>query len=117
MKNKIKPIIVALIIFCVIFSIMYIKYLKTTEYTITITDKERCVENKDKYVYKVWGEDTQGKMLVFNNEDNLLFLKWNSATIQGELKEDHKYKIKVCGIRVPILSMFENIIEYEEIID
>ena len=88
-------------------------YTHTSEYTITITDKERVYQSEESK-YLVFGEDANGSSLVFENTDSLFYGKWNSSNIQGQLKEGNTYTIKVYGYRIPILSMYENIIEVKE---
>lgn len=90
------------------------------EYIITVTDKERVVtvDNDDGDVsskYLIFGDNEAGETLVFQNVDDWLRGKYNSSTIQGSLKEGHTYKIIVVGYRVPFLSMYENIISFEEL--
>ena len=89
-----------------------------TEYTITVTDKERIYEGSgdtSSSKYLVFGDDENGNSLVFENTDTLLRGKWDSSNIQGQLKEGNTYKITVVGYRVPFLSMYQNIINVEEV--
>lgn len=87
-----------------------------TDYTITVTDKERVYSSRRKISkYLIFAEDKDKNSLVFENTDCLLRGKWNSSNIQGELKEGHAYNITVVGFRIPILSMYQNIIKVEEI--
>ena len=89
-----------------------------TEYTITVTDKERIYSGSgdtSSSKYLVFGDDENGNSLVFENTDTLLRGKWDSSNIQGQLKEGNIYKIIVVGYRVPFLSMYQNIIKIEEI--
>lgn len=79
------------------------------EVTFTVTDKERIVESN--------GETTSSRYLiftngeVFENTDSLLRLKFNSADIQGQLREGDTYDATVYGWRVPFLSMNRNIVD------
>ena len=87
------------------------------EYTITITEKERIIEAVEESVsskYLVFGEDENGKVLVFENTDNLLRGKWNSSTVQGSLKVGKTYTIVAVGYRIPFFSCYEKIIYFEE---
>ena len=89
-----------------------------TEYTITVTDKERIYTgsgNSSSSKYLVFGDDQNGNSLVFENTDCFIRGKWNSSNIQGQLKEDNAYKITVIGYRVPFLSWYQNIIKIEEV--
>lgn len=89
-----------------------------TEYTITVTDKERIYTGSgdtSSSKYLVFGEDKNGNSFVFENTDTLLRGKWNSSNIQGQLKEGNTYKVTVVGYRVPFFSWYQNIIKVEEI--
>lgn len=115
-ENKMFRVAVILIaiIFLSIISFNFICTFNDTEYTITVTGKERIVEDfSSKYL--VFSEDTHGNVLVFENTDSLLRWKWDSSNIQGQLKEGNTYKIVVVGFRVPFLSMYQNIIKVEEV--
>ena len=83
--------------------------------TVTVTDKERIVQNNDsRYLIYTTMEDT-GETLVLENTDNLLRLKFNSSDLYAELEEGKTYDVTVVGIRVGIFSWYENILEVEEI--
>lgn len=89
-----------------------------TEYTITITDKERIYEgsgDSSSSKYLVFGDCENGDSLVFENTDCFIRGKWNSSNLQGKMKEGNTYKITVVGYRVPFFSMYQNIIKVEEI--
>lgn len=88
-----------------------------TEYTITVTDKERIYDGSgdtSSSKYLVFGDDENGNSLVFENTDCFIRGKWNSSNIQGQLKEGNTYKITVVGYRVSLFSMYQNIIKVEE---
>ena len=89
-----------------------------TEYTITVTDKERIYTgsgNSSSSKYLVFGDDQNGNSLVFENTDCFIRGKWDSSNIQGQLKVGNTYKITVIGYRVPFLSWYQNIIKIEEV--
>lgn len=89
-----------------------------TEYTITITNKERIYEGSggnSSSKYLVFGDCENGDSLVFKNTDCFIRGKWNSSNLQGKMKEGNTYKITVVGYRVPFFSMYQNIIKVEEI--
>lgn len=98
--------------------ILFVGYMLATSfndktYTVKVTDKER-VNKSDSSKYLVFCEDENGEVLVFENTDELLRLKFNSSTVQGTIKQGGKYKLTVVGFRVPFLSMYQNIIKVEE---
>lgn len=51
---------------------------------------------------------------VFQNTDFLLFWKFNSGTIQMELKDNQEFTVTVIGWRIPFFSMFRNILKIEQ---
>lgn len=88
------------------------------EYTITVTDKERIVDTDGETItskYLIFGEDEDGNVLVFRNSDEPIRGKWNSSTVQGSLKVGKTYTVVVVGYRIPFLSCYENIIDFEEV--
>lgn len=112
MKRTIIIISVILVI-AVSFVFGIISSFNDHEYFITMTDKERVIENGDSK-YLVFGDTDKGVGIVLENTDNLIRGKFNSSDIQGGLKIGKHYKVTVVGYRVPILSWYENIIDIEE---
>lgn len=120
--SKVKFIVVAVVIvFIAIFSEVIFSF-NDTEYTATITDKDRITESskdsdgnsKTSSKYLVFADDENGNSLVFENKDCFIRFKFNSSNIQGQLKEGHTYRITVVGYRVPFLSWYQNIIKVDE---
>lgn len=77
--------------------------------TIKVTDKERVTTGtgssfSSKYLIYTDNE-------VFEDTDALLYSKFNSSDIYGKLHKDSTYKVVVVGMRIPVLSMYRNIIE------
>ena len=120
-KKNTKTFFVAIMIAVIlVLSIGYeaIFSFNDTEYTITITDKERIYEGRgdtSSSKYLVFGDDDNGNSLVFENTDCFIRGKWNSSNIQGQLKEGNTYKVTVVGYRVSFFSMYQNIIKIEDI--
>jgi len=108
--NKIYPFIIAFLLLITIT--MVIEYKSVDVIQITVTDKERIVTGS--------GENTSSKYLVytenevFQNTDNILFLKFGSADVQNRLRVDSTYTVKVNGYRIPLTSSFRNILEIVE---
>ena len=48
---------------------------------------------------------------VFRNDDSFWHLKYNSSDVYGLLDKGKYYDIKVYGWRIPILSMYPNIVK------
>ena len=120
-KKNTKTFFVAIMIVVIlVLSIGYeaIFSFNDTEYTITVTDKERIYEGSgdtSSSKYLVFGDDDNGNSLVFENTDCFIRGKWNSSNIQGQLKEGNTYKVTVVGYRVSFFSMYQNIIKIEEV--
>lgn len=111
-------IIMIVVIFVLSIGLEAIFSFNDTEYTITVTDKERVYEESgdtSSSKYLVFGDDNNGNSLVFENTDCFIRGKWNSSNIQGQLKEGNTYKVTVVGYRVSFFSMYQNIIKIEEV--
>ena len=65
--------------------------------------------------YMVYTELEDGGVRVFRDEDVLMRLKFNSSDIYAQLHAGKKYKFRVIGWRIPLLSKYENIISVDEI--
>jgi hypothetical protein len=114
MKKSMSELIVIIITLALAIIVTLTQNFNDTEYTITVTDKERVVTQKSSY-YLVFGEDESENVLVFENADTLFRGKFDSSNIQGKLKIGGTYTVTVVGYRIPFLSMYQNIIEVEEI--
>lgn len=119
MRNQ-KLMIVAFVglILLLIIGSQVVFNFNDTEYTITITDKERIHEGSEDISsskYLVFGDDENGNSLVFENTDCFIRGKWNSSNLQGKMKEENTYRITVVGYRIPFFSMYQNIIKVEKI--
>lgn len=84
--------------------------------TVTITEKERVVRG-DSSQFMVWGEDQYGEVHAFRNTDIWMRGKFDSADVQGNLREGETYELTLIGHRVRILSWFPNIIGFEQVED
>lgn len=83
-------------------------------YTVTITDKG-IKRSGDSDRYLIYTTLENGSIVTFQNTDNFFYGKFNSSNIYADLVVGSKYKIKVVGFRIPFLSSYQNIIEYEKI--
>lgn len=101
-----KKLIISAIALIAIGSAFY--YSTVEEVEIKVNDKEHVMyrngsDLEDKYMVFTEGE-------VFENTDDLFYLKFNSSDVQNELKVDSSYSVKVIGWRIPAMSMHRNII-------
>lgn len=82
--------------------------------TVTVTDKSERTQVDSE------GRIQSSKYLVFTetetleNTDVFVLGKFHSSDIQGRLREDSTYTLRVYGWRVPFLSMYRNIIDVSE---
>lgn len=85
----------------------------------TVVDKERvCRNTSDRVVcrYEVRIHGINGhENEVLENRDEIVHGKFNSADVQNNLIVGEKYRFRVSGWRIPVLSAFRNIIGYERI--
>ena len=99
---------------CAIFLIILFlfKTFVSGTYTVTVTDKD--IKNyKHDSKYLIYCRDENNEIAVFENEDSFIFGKFHSSDIYADIEVGAKYKFATRGPRVPILSMYPNIIEYE----
>lgn len=111
-KSSFSTFVIVFTIVIFIIAIIYSMVLSFNDhsYTITVTDKER-VNKEEESKYLIFGEDENGNIYVFENTDSLLRLKFNSSDIYAKIKEGETYTFTVIGLRIPIFSEYENIIE------
>ena len=99
------------VVIVIVFCLANISSLVTSEYNnLVVTDKSYS-GSEDGFI--VWMEDLDGTQYEFSNNDVWLRGKFDSTTVQGNLKVGSTYRIKTCGWRIPLFSCYENIIEYE----
>lgn len=53
---------------------------------------------------------------VFQNTDSLLALKYRSSDMYHELKVGKVYDCRTEGFRIPLFSMYKNLLECEEVV-
>lgn len=89
---------------------------------------QRTLDNvliKDKQISTETDADKNGKVVstyliftdhgVFRNDDAGWFAKFDSSDFYGELDIGKRYRLKVYGWRIPILSMYPNIVRKKEL--
>lgn len=101
----------ALLVGSVVYTVVYTiaAYNHTQEYKGTITEKYNKRSYKQDKFYIVLDDKT-----VIENSDLLFKGKFNSADIQPKLKVGEKVTIKTVGYRIPILSTYPILYEFEE---
>lgn len=113
-KRNLIVFLIAVVIFISSIGLMTAAQLNENTYEVTILNKE-VKKTSDSYKYLIFTELENGEVRVFENTDSLLRWKFNSSDLYGELKEGGSFIINVYGFRIPLLSMYENIYEVEEV--
>lgn len=111
--------IVALIVGFTLFGSVFRTFDKgMNRYDIesTVTDKD--VKNSgDDSKYLVFTKDDSGEVHVFEITDSWIAGRFNSSDTYAEIEVGKKYRFTVGGKRVPLLSWYPNIYEFEELND
>lgn len=103
--------LIGILLLGLVVTIPYVaKYANNDTYEITITDKE-VKKDGDSSKYLIFTELEDGTGRVFENTDAWFKGKFDSSSMYGELEIGKTYKIKTIGYRIPILSIYENIVE------
>ncbi len=85
-------------------------------FTYGTRDSVTATVKKTEAVVTGSGSSTKRIYLVFTdketlcNKDSLMYLKFNSSDIYGEIQPGATYRFNVYGWRIPFLSMYRNII-------
>ena len=107
-------IIVAIVVVLIMVGISIYLSFNDTEYVATITKTER-IETDGESKYLIYCKLENGEIRVFENTDTILRGKFNSSDIYADLQIGKTYKFTVIGLRIKFLSVYQNIISYEEI--
>jgi len=92
-------------------TLMYVATEKTVE--IKIHEKHRIASGDTSY-WMVMAEDRDGTPIELTNTDMIWYWKWDSSTIQNELKVGGWYRVRIAGIRLNFLSWYPDIVKIEE---
>lgn len=88
-------------------------YYSEKTYTATVTDKDiKNYDSSSKFLVFTKTED--GKTKVFSMEDTLIKGRWNTADDYAEIEIGETYTFTVIGWRIPFMSEYENIIEFQK---
>ena len=111
MKKKLILILLALLFIGSLFTNAPYQYLtmRTIE-SARIKDKQISTESqkkdgKVKSTYLIYTDHG-----VFRNDDAGWHMKFNSSDLYGNLDKGESYRLTVYGWRIPILSMYPNIV-------
>ena len=107
--------LVFLVIVALIISIpCCASYFSEKDYTITVTDKDiKNYSSSSKFL--VFSKTESGETRVFSMEDTLIKGRWDTADDYAEIQVGETYNVTVIGWRIPFLSEYENIIEFQKV--
>ncbi len=109
-----KFIVIAVCVAALISGGIYQRVSNKQEIVGTVTDK--VVKNsKDESKYLIFTKDEDGNSQVFENVDSLLLTKFNSSDVYAQIEIGETYKFETRGYRVPLLSLYPNIVECEDV--
>lgn len=85
----------------------YVAYGTHQTLTVDVTKTERVVTGSGDTLSSKYLVFTTGE--TFQNRDTIWYGKWNSSDIYGQITPG-RYEIDVYGFRVPLFSMYRNIV-------
>lgn len=109
-------LIIFLVVLFFVFScgvLPFIHYSNVETTTITVNHKERTTSSNGKTTtsyYLIYAEDE-----TLTLRDDMLYGQFNSSDIYGRINIGESYRVKVLGVRVPILSWYRNIVSVESV--
>lgn len=95
----------------VVFLVLSLAFPLVTVRTFEGTLEDRIVDQGNTFL--VLRNISTGKTEVFENEDSLIFWKFNSNDFVKDIKPGVIYIFKVNGMRIPIFSMYRNILSFK----
>jgi len=104
------PFILIAIVLLVAIPVIVVNTTVETYAGCVVTDKDRTTKPKGGSDMRIYTENC-GTFVV---EDNMFYGQFNSADEYSRIKVGSKYDFRAVGVRIPIFSMFPNIIESEE---
>ena len=111
-KFKIGALIIGIVI--IVSIIMFFPHFFRNTYIVTIANKQVKVQN-NKGKYLIYTQMENGDTRVFENTDSLIEFKFNSEDIYGGLRINRTYEVKTYGLRIPLLSYYQNIVKVKGI--
>ena len=84
--------------------------------TITLTVTDKAVKNSgEDGKYLVYCKDSEDKVHVMEVTDTLLRVRFTSSDEYAGIEVGKTYEFTVVGKRIPILSMYPNILSHKEV--
>lgn len=106
-----KPAAIVVVVSILLFGFIGFPYWTAEEVRITVTEKERITTGSGENLSSKYLIFTSGE--VFENTDCWRRGKFGSSDVQNALKEGGSYTVTVYGWRVPLFSMYRNIVKVD----
>lgn len=99
------------------FSVFQSAVVTGSATSCTVTDKDRASDGNGGSDMRIYAEGCNGDsgMRVFQVADNIFVGEFASANTFAEIEIGKTYDLEIRGSRIPVLSMFENIVEAKEV--
>ena len=104
---------IILIISIVVFNVV-ISNINEKNIVVTVTDKDVKVKNNDS-TYLIYTKDKDDNVQVLKITDSILRRRFNSSDVYAVIEPGKTYKFTTVGYRIPIFSMYPNILKYQEV--
>lgn len=118
LKENLVNIVLAALLSCVVFIFAIAPALNKVWYSrqVTVTVMDKGIKNDGEHGrYLIYCKDETGSTQVYQIVDSILKLRFDSSDMYPNLEIGKTYKLTICGKRVPFLSWYPNIYEYEKI--
>lgn len=105
---------VSLVVGVIAFPSFFYTHMTVEEHTITVTDKERVCSTTDgnrTCKYLVFTENNG----TFENTDSIWHFKFDSSDVYGNFVTGNTYEVVDYGWRIPLFSVYPNIVEVNEV--
>lgn len=111
-KFKIGVAIIGIIV--TVNIIIFFPHFFRNTYIVTIANKQvKTLDNKK--IYLIYTQMENGDTRVFESTDSIIEFKFNSEDIYGGLRINRTYEVKTYGLRIPLLSYYQNIVKIKGI--
>lgn len=104
---------IILIISIVVFDVV-VNNINEKNIVVTVTDKDVKVKNNDSK-YLIYTKDKDNNVQVLEITDSILRRRFNSSDVYAVIEPGKTYKFTTVGYRIPIFSMYPNILKYQEV--
>ncbi len=106
-KFNIVLIIIGIVL--IVGVVAFFPHLFRNTYIVTISNKQIKIYNNSD-IYLIYAQTEDGNITTFDDTDSALEFKLNSEDLYWGLRINKKYKIETYGLRIPLMSSYENII-------